>query len=105
MFEKARDNSRAFFRLAHTSVNCLHHTATLKFPQNRRRYVMTKQPFFFPPTGLEGPGPAGVLARAQQPQQPQQPMSFFVAANPTGTGNLGGLEGADRICQNLATAA
>ena len=33
------------------------------------------------------------------------PMSFFVAANPTGTGNLGGLEGADRICQNAAAAS
>ena len=40
-----------------------------------------------------------------QGQQPQMPMSFFIAANPTGTGNLGGLEGADRICQNAAMAA
>jgi hypothetical protein len=46
-------------------------------------------------------GSAAVFA---QGQQPQQPMSFFVAANPTGTGNLGGLEGADRICQNAAAA-
>ena len=37
---------------------------------------------------------------------PQHPMTFFVTSStPTGTGNLGGLEGADRICQNLATAA
>src|SRR4051812_46920930 len=43
---------------------------------------------------------AGLAAQA-----PQQPMSFFVATNPTGTGNLGGLDGADRICQNLAAAA
>ena len=40
-----------------------------------------------------------------QGQQPQMPMSFFIAANPTGTGNLGGLEGADRICQTAAAAA
>jgi hypothetical protein len=46
---------------------------------------------------------AGVLA---QGAQPQQPMSFFVTSkNPTGTGNLGGLAGADQICQNLAAAA
>jgi hypothetical protein len=46
---------------------------------------------------------AGVLA---QGQQPQQPMSFFVTSKtPTGTGNLGGLAGADQICQNLAAAA
>ena len=48
-------------------------------------------------------GSAAVLA--QGAQAPQMPMSFFVAANPTGTGNLGGLEGADRICQNAAQAA
>src|SRR5580765_3438523 len=37
---------------------------------------------------------------------PQGPMSFFVtSATPTGTGNLGGLAGADQICQNLAAAA
>jgi hypothetical protein len=45
-------------------------------------------------------GSAAVVAQGQ----PQAPMSFFVAANPTGTGNLGGLEGADRICQNAAAA-
>jgi hypothetical protein len=36
---------------------------------------------------------------------PQGPMSFFVtSATPTGTGNLGGLAGADQICQNLAAS-
>jgi hypothetical protein len=35
-----------------------------------------------------------------------QPMSFFVtSATPMGTGNLGGLAGADQICQNLAASA
>jgi hypothetical protein len=48
-------------------------------------------------------GSAAVLA-AQAPQ-PQQPMSFFVASTVPGTGNLGGLAGADQICQNLAAAA
>src|SRR5882672_2081771 len=47
-------------------------------------------------------GSAAVLA-AQAP--PQQPMSFFVTSTVPGTGNLGGLAGADQICQNLANAA
>jgi hypothetical protein len=48
-------------------------------------------------------GSAAVLA-AQAPA-PQQPMSFFVTSTVPGTGNLGGLAGADQICQNLAAAA
>jgi hypothetical protein len=48
-------------------------------------------------------GSAAVLA-AQAP--PAQPMSFFVTSTtPNGSGNLGGLAGADTICQNLAAAA
>src|SRR5580704_289946 len=46
---------------------------------------------------------AAVLAQAQQPAPPA--MSFFIAANPTGTGNLGGIAGADQICQNAAQAS
>jgi hypothetical protein len=54
-----------------------------------------------------------VLAQAQQPppappQAPQSPgMTFFIAgSNPGGKGgDLGGLEGADRHCQQLATNA
>jgi hypothetical protein len=45
---------------------------------------------------------------AQQPPPPsqQQPMSFFVTSVGLGNGaNLGGLAGADRHCQALATAA
>jgi hypothetical protein len=46
------------------------------------------------------PPPAG------QPAQPPPPMSFFVASAGPGKGaDLGGLAGADRICQTLATAA
>ena len=49
------------------------------------------------------------LVEAQQPPQPpapQQPMSFFVTSVGLGNGaNLGGLAGADRHCQALATAA
>jgi len=45
------------------------------------------------------PPPAG------QPAQPPPPMSFFVASAGSGKGaDLGGLAGADRICQTLATA-
>jgi hypothetical protein len=46
-----------------------------------------------------------VAVIAGEAQQPQQPMSFFVASTVPGTGNLGGLAGADAICQNLAQAA
>jgi hypothetical protein len=46
------------------------------------------------------------LVAAQQPPAPQQPMSFFVTSAGLGNGaNLGGLAGADRHCQALATAA
>jgi hypothetical protein len=46
-------------------------------------------------------------AMAQQPQQPQSPnMTFFVTSVGGGKGaDLGGLEGADRHCQTLATGA
>ena len=45
-------------------------------------------------------------AVAQQPPAPPQPMTFFVTSAGSGTGaNLGGLAGADRQCQALATAA
>ena len=38
-----------------------------------------------------------------QAQPPSGPMSFFVASQGSGNGaDLGGLEGADEICQNLA---
>ena len=46
-------------------------------------------------------GSAAVLAQGQG-QAPQHPMTFFVAREVPGTGNLGGLAGADAICQNLA---
>ncbi len=44
-------------------------------------------------------------AWAQQPAAPQQPMRFFVSSAAPATGNLGGLAGADKICQDLAAAA
>jgi hypothetical protein len=50
-----------------------------------------------------------VFALAQQPPAqptPPQPMSFFVTSAGSGKGaDLGGLAGADRICQTLASAA
>jgi hypothetical protein len=48
-------------------------------------------------------GSAAQLAQSQQ--RPPPAMTFFVAANPTGTGNLGGIAGADQICQNAALAS
>jgi hypothetical protein len=53
---------------------------------------------------------AGVTSlQAQQPAQPQQPappMSFFITSTGPGNGgNLGGLAGADKHCQQLAAAA
>jgi hypothetical protein len=46
------------------------------------------------------------LATAQPPAAPPQPMSFFVTSAGSGKGaDLGGIAGADRICQTLATAA
>ncbi|HLB36179.1 MAG TPA: hypothetical protein VJL31_06395 [Gemmatimonadales bacterium] len=46
-----------------------------------------------------------VLGAAQAPQQAQR-MSFFITSAGPGDGaNLGGLEGADRHCQQLAQAA
>jgi hypothetical protein len=46
-------------------------------------------------------GSATVLA---QGQGPEHAMTFFVASAVPGSGNLGGLIGADRICQSLAQA-
>ena len=46
-------------------------------------------------------GSAAVLGA----QAPQHPMTFFAASTVPGTGNLGGLAGADAICQNLAQGA
>jgi hypothetical protein len=49
-------------------------------------------------------GSAAMLAQAQQQQPQMNPdlASFFVADNPNGTGNLGGLAGADQMCQSQA---
>jgi len=49
-------------------------------------------------------GSAAVLAQGQ-PAAPQKPMSFFVTSTTEGSGNLGGIAGADKICQDLAAAA
>jgi hypothetical protein len=51
-------------------------------------------------------GSAAVLAAQAPAGAPAHPMSFFVTSTtPTGSGNLGGLAGADKICQDLAAAA
>lgn len=53
----------------------------------------------------------GAVSAQQQPapgggqQQPPEPMRFFVTSVGVGSGDLGGLEGADAHCQSLAAAA
>jgi hypothetical protein len=52
-------------------------------------------------------GSATLVAQAQAPAAPPPPpavISFFVAENPTQTGSLGGLAGADQLCQTQAQA-
>jgi hypothetical protein len=51
-------------------------------------------------------GSAAMLAQAQQPAPQMNPdmATFFVAENTNGTGNLGGLAGADQMCQTQAQA-
>src|SRR5262245_10766474 len=50
-------------------------------------------------------GSAALVAQAQQaPPAPPANISFFVAENPNQTGNLGGLTGADQLCQTQAQA-
>jgi len=50
------------------------------------------------------PAPGGAPAAGAAPGAPPQPMGFFVTSTVPGTGKLGGLAGADQICQNLAMA-
>ena len=45
-----------------------------------------------------------MLVQSAQQDEPQAPMTFFVTSS-NNTGNLGGLTGADALCQNLAAAA
>src|SRR3954470_13982058 len=50
-------------------------------------------------------GSAALVAQAQQqPPAPPAVISFFVAVNTNQTGNLGGLAGADQMCQSQAQA-
>ena len=50
-------------------------------------------------------GSVAYMAQAQQaPAINPDLASFFVADNPNGSGNLGGLQGADQICQTQAQA-
>jgi hypothetical protein len=54
-------------------------------------------------TALAGVGALLLLAAPAAAQQ--APMGFFITSAPLEGGNLGGLAGADRHCQTLATAA
>ena len=49
-------------------------------------------------------GAVGLTIQSGNAAEEQQPMSFFVTSSDQ-SGNLGGLEGADAICQRLAEAA
>ena len=51
-------------------------------------------------------GSAATMAQAQQPAPQMNPetATFFIADNPNGTGNLGGIAGADQMCQSQAQA-
>jgi hypothetical protein len=50
-------------------------------------------------------GSVALVAQAQQtPPAPPAVISFFVAVNANQTGNLGGLDGADQMCQTQAQA-
>src|SRR4051812_8859725 len=63
---------------------------------------MSKQ-FFVPAITVALLGSAAVFAAQNAPQHP---MSFFITSTtPTGSGNLGGLAGADKVCQDLAAQA
>jgi hypothetical protein len=45
-----------------------------------------------------------VLVDQASAQQPARPAGFFITSNASGTGDVGGLAGADKICQQLAKA-
>src|SRR3954465_13799307 len=61
--------------------------------------------FFFSPISITLLGSSALVAQAQPaPAAPPANISFFVANNPNQTGNLGGLAGADQLCQTQAQA-
>ena len=45
-----------------------------------------------------------VLVDQASAQQPARPAGFFITSNASGTGDVGGLAGADKMCQQLAKA-
>jgi len=47
---------------------------------------------------------AAVLVDQASAQQPARPVGFFITSAGSGTGDVGGLAGADKICQQLAKA-
>src|SRR5829696_3328453 len=50
-------------------------------------------------------GCGGDSDSATGPSGPGSTMTFFVSSAKSTTGNIGGLRGADSVCQNLASAA
>ena len=59
-----------------------------------------------PGVAAQQPSPAGPSSPAPQASPSPQPMRFFVSSTGSGKGaDLGGLAGADALCQRLASAA
>src|SRR5690606_26084229 len=70
-------------------------------PHNFRRSTMRNQRRIM----MGGLVLAGMLSGTAYAQTPPQPMSFFITSAGSGNGgNLGGLEGADAICEARAEA-
>jgi len=70
--------------------------------ENREKIHMTRT-IAFATVSIVLLGSGAMLAQAQQqPQMNPDLASFFIAENPNGAGNLGGLTGADQICQSQA---
>ena len=75
---------------------------------------MVKRKYLFAAAAVLALSTVASVVSAQQPPAgggapptppPRQPLGFFVTSTVPGTGNLGGLAGADKICQDLAAAA
>jgi len=66
---------------------------------------MRKSHLFAAAVVIAAAASTAVLAQAPANPPVQHPLGFFVTSTtPTGSGNLGGLTGADKICQDLASA-
>jgi hypothetical protein len=82
------------------------HRLSFRFQTGSEEKQMKKIQPIFAAIALSIAGSYFVFAQQPAQQAPPQPMSFFITSAGSGHGaNLGGLAGADRICQTLAAAA